>query len=216
MPTAFPTSWRRKRKLKARIFRDLGERYQVCPFELQLEGAREADVVICDYNYVFAPRSALGRVRDLGIDQTGKPNLVIDEAHNLPARAMDYLLAAPSPPSPLRGCARRLRELPARFRREAEELLDGCLQAVGVLPAGGKGRARADRSARGALSGTGGAAPRLSLPLSRTPTWSSASRTRSCASASTGPNSPKPCSTPPIPTGGSSSPPTIPIRAAAR
>jgi DNA excision repair protein ERCC-2 len=31
--------------------------YRVCPFELQLDSAREADLVICDYNYVFAPRS---------------------------------------------------------------------------------------------------------------------------------------------------------------
>ena len=80
----------RKKKLKARMFRDLGEQYQVCPFELQLDSAREADIIICDYNYVFAPRSSLGRIPDIGVDQSGKPNLVIDEAHNLPARAMDY------------------------------------------------------------------------------------------------------------------------------
>lgn len=67
-----------KRKLKARTFRHLGEQYQVCPFELQLDSAREADLIICDYNYVFAPRSALRRVTEIGIDQAGKPNLVID------------------------------------------------------------------------------------------------------------------------------------------
>jgi DNA excision repair protein ERCC-2 len=119
----------RKKKLRARIFRDLGETYQVCPFELQLEGAREADVVICDYNYVFAPRSALGRVRDLGVDQAGKPNLVVDEAHNLPARAMDYYSPALSSLT-LEGMREELREIPARFRCEAEDLLDGCLLAV--------------------------------------------------------------------------------------
>ena len=124
-----PNILARKKKLKARIFRELGERYQVCPFELQLEGAREADVVICDYNYVFAPRSALGRVRDLGIDQEGNPNLVVDEAHNLPARAMDTYSPALSSLT-LEGMRKQLRELPARFRREAEDLLGGCLQAV--------------------------------------------------------------------------------------
>ncbi|HEY7745834.1 MAG TPA: ATP-dependent DNA helicase [Desulfuromonadales bacterium] len=119
----------KKRTLKARIFRELGEKYQVCPFELQLEGAREADVVICDYNYVFVPRSALGRMRDLGVDQAGKPNLVIDEAHNLPARAMDYYSPALSSAT-LERMREDIRELPPRFRGEVEELLDGCLQAV--------------------------------------------------------------------------------------
>lgn len=119
----------KKRTLKARIFREMGEKYQVCPFELQLEGAREADVVICDYNYVFAPRSALGRVRDLGVDQAGKPSLVIDEAHNLPARAMDIYSPALSSVA-LERMREAIRELPAHFRAEAEGLLDGCLQAV--------------------------------------------------------------------------------------
>jgi len=118
-----------KRKLKARLFRDLGQQYQVCPFELQLDSAREADIVICDYNYVFAPRSALGRVTDIGIDQTGKPNLVIDEAHNLPSRAMDYY--SPSLSSVLLEKMRdEIRNVPAQFRREAEELLDGSIRAL--------------------------------------------------------------------------------------
>lgn len=118
-----------KRKLTARTFRSLGEQYQVCPFELQIDGAREADIIICDYNYVFAPRSALGRVTELAVDQTGKPNLVIDEAHNLPSRAMDCY-------SPMLSSVTLVkmrddtRKLPALFRREAEDLLDGCIQAV--------------------------------------------------------------------------------------
>ena len=119
----------KKRRLRARTFRDLGATYQVCPFELQLDCADAVDVVICDYNYVFAPRSAFARMTTIGIDQTGKPNLVIDEFHNLPARATDYY-------SPLLSSAMlermrdEIRNVPARFRREAEELLDGCLQAV--------------------------------------------------------------------------------------
>lgn len=125
----------KKRKLKARTFRDLGEQYQVCPFELQLDSAREVDVVICDYNYVFAPRSALGRMTDLGVDQTGRPNLVIDEAHNLPARAMDYYSPALSTVI-LENMRDEIRNANARFRSEAEELLDGCLQAVSACRKG--------------------------------------------------------------------------------
>ncbi|WP_246167083.1 ATP-dependent DNA helicase [Oryzomonas japonica] len=126
----------RKRKLKARTFRDLGEQYRVCPFELQLDSAREADIIICDYNYVFAPRSALGRMADIGVDQTGKPNLVIDEAHNLPARAMDYYSPALSSVV-LENMRGEIRAVTPRFRHEAEELLDGCLQAVAACHAPG-------------------------------------------------------------------------------
>ena len=119
----------KKRRIKARTFRDLGEKYQVCPFELQFDCSQEADVVICDYNYVFAPRSASGRLTTIGIDQAGKPNLVIDEAHNLPARAMDYYSPALSSVA-LEKMREEILKLSPRFRREAEELLDGCLQSV--------------------------------------------------------------------------------------
>lgn len=130
----------RKRRLKARTFRDLGEKYQVCPFELQLD-CTEADVVICDYNYVFAPRSAAGRLATVGIDQAGKPSLVIDEAHNLPARAMDYYSPMLSSVA-LERMREDIRRVPPLFRREAEELLDGCLAAVASCHRGESPRPR--------------------------------------------------------------------------
>jgi DNA excision repair protein ERCC-2 len=126
----------KKRKLTARIFRDLGEEHEVCPFELQLDGSQEADVVICDYNYVFAPRSAFGRIAMTGLDQTGKPNLVIDEAHNLPHRAMDYYSPALSTLT-LEEMRSGIRALPARFRSEAEGLLDGCIAVIASCVPGG-------------------------------------------------------------------------------
>jgi DNA excision repair protein ERCC-2 len=119
----------KKRKLKARSFRDLGEEYQVCPFELQLDASQDVDMVICDYNYVFAPRSAFGRLSTISVDQAGKPDLVIDEAHNLPSRAMEYY-------SPSLSClvlesmGGEMSCIPALFQREAEELLDGCIRAI--------------------------------------------------------------------------------------
>ena len=118
-----------KKKLTARTFRNLGEQFQLCPFELQLAAVPEADVVICDYNYVFAPRSALGRVSSLELGRTGKPNLVIDEAHNLPARAMDYYSPALSS-TLLQELGAELATLPHPFAAAAGELLDGCLLAV--------------------------------------------------------------------------------------
>ena len=134
----------KKKKLKARSFRNLGELHQVCPFELQIEAVAEADVVICDYNYVFAPRSALGRVSSLSVGQTGKPNLVIDEAHNLPARAMDYYSPALSS-SLLEELREGLARLPHPFARAGGELLDGSLQTLASCWKGrGGGPARVD------------------------------------------------------------------------
>jgi DNA excision repair protein ERCC-2 len=58
----------------------------VCPFEVELELARHADVIVADYNYVFNPGSALMHLRDDGLREA---ILVIDEAHNLPDRIRD-------------------------------------------------------------------------------------------------------------------------------
>ena len=80
----------KKRKLTARVFKAMGEKYQVCPFELQVEASEEADTVICDYNYVFGDKSVLGRLKRTDHTQEGKANLVVDEAHNLPSRGMGY------------------------------------------------------------------------------------------------------------------------------
>lgn len=59
-----------------------------CPFEAALDLIDEVDVIIGDYNYVFDPGAALRRVF---VDEDPKDVvLVIDEAHNLYDRGMDY------------------------------------------------------------------------------------------------------------------------------
>lgn len=68
----------------------LGRRHGVCPFELSLDAARWADVVICDYNYAFDPGSYLRRFFD---DDPGGYVFLVDEAHNLPDRARDMFSA---------------------------------------------------------------------------------------------------------------------------
>jgi DNA excision repair protein ERCC-2 len=119
----------RRKKLTAKIFKEYGEQYQVCPFELQLEAAADVETVICDYNYVFSPRSALGKMEGASMGTEGKPNLVIDEAHNLLSRAMDYY--SPSLSTFLLEKMRpAIRELPTQFRAEAEGLLNDCLTCV--------------------------------------------------------------------------------------
>lgn len=63
------------------------------------------------------------------VDQSGKPNLVIDEVHNLPFRAMDYY--SPSVSSITLGSMRdEIGNVFPRFQIEAEELLDGCIQSI--------------------------------------------------------------------------------------
>lgn len=84
----------KKKSLTAKTFEKMGREYEVCPFELQLEAVPRADVVICDYNYVFSPYNSVGRLSFNGYEKKSKPNLVVDEAHNLPARANDYFSAA--------------------------------------------------------------------------------------------------------------------------
>lgn len=63
----------------------------ICPFQLELDLATYADVVICDYNYVFDPVVGMPE-----ITATSLPlpyGLLVDEAHNLPSRAREMYSA---------------------------------------------------------------------------------------------------------------------------
>jgi len=65
-----------------------GRGSSVCPFELALMAAEKADVIVCDYNYVFDPQVYFRRFFQDA--DHAEDVLVIDEAHNLVQRAMDY------------------------------------------------------------------------------------------------------------------------------
>ena len=60
--------------------------FQVCPFELSLDTALWADVIIGDYNYVFDPFVKLQRFAD-----SSKSLLLVDEAHQLSSRVTEML-----------------------------------------------------------------------------------------------------------------------------
>jgi DNA excision repair protein ERCC-2 len=67
------------------------EAYQVCPFELSLDLALYADLIVGDYNYLFDPGVYLRRFFVYG----GRDYLfLIDEAHNLVARGRDMYSAS--------------------------------------------------------------------------------------------------------------------------
>ncbi len=120
---------RKRKRLTAKVMQNLAQKYEVCPFELQLEAVPEADVVVCDYNYVFGHRSALGKISATGHAQEGLPNLVIDEAHNLPARTMGNYSPELSG-AVLEGLREEFQALPAQFSDRGLELLDDCLATL--------------------------------------------------------------------------------------
>jgi len=79
---------------ETRLTRDTFEAYarkhRVCPFEFSLDAAYAADVVICDYNYIYDPRVAFKRVPEEAKRRTA---LLVDEAHNLVDRGREMFSA---------------------------------------------------------------------------------------------------------------------------
>jgi len=68
---------------------EIARAHTVCPFELSLDAASWADVIVGDYNYIFDPVVALHR-----FNEHPQMHLLIDESHQLSARARDMLGAA--------------------------------------------------------------------------------------------------------------------------
>lgn len=60
------------------------KKHTVCPFELSLDLSNYADIIVCDYNYVFDPLVKLVRYFE---DSQYSPILLCDEAHNLVDRS---------------------------------------------------------------------------------------------------------------------------------
>lgn len=73
------------------IIEQYARKHRVCPFEMSLDAAYAADVIICDYNYVFDPRVSLKR---LLAEQKKQTAILVDEAHNLVDRAREMFSGA--------------------------------------------------------------------------------------------------------------------------
>lgn len=68
------------------VLREVAEVHSVCPFELSLDAALWADLIIGDYNYLLDPVVRLQRfMEDAGL------GLLIDESHQLAERTRDML-----------------------------------------------------------------------------------------------------------------------------
>jgi DNA excision repair protein ERCC-2 len=64
----------------------LGREAEACPFALSIDLLRGADLVIGDLNYALDPSVRLAEI----LDDPREWLLIVDEAHNLPDRAMDW------------------------------------------------------------------------------------------------------------------------------
>lgn len=120
---------RKKKKLHAKTFLEMGQDYQVCPYELQFSVLKEMDYIICDYNYAFAPRASLGRITKSILGAEGKPNLVIDEVHNLPQRAMDYYSPSLSLLT-LKKMQESIEKVDKSYQIKFNELINACIATI--------------------------------------------------------------------------------------
>ncbi len=66
------------------LIKQYGEYHQICPHEFSLAISNFSDVIICDYNYAFDPRTHLIRYFD---EEYYNPILLVDEAHNMVDRS---------------------------------------------------------------------------------------------------------------------------------
>jgi DNA excision repair protein ERCC-2 len=98
--------------IRAEDVRREAERTHLCPFELSLACAYGAEVVVGDLNYGFHPGSRLKRLATMDLcSRRARPwCMIIDEAHNLYWRALDFLS-------------------PAIDRSSLLALIDGCANA---------------------------------------------------------------------------------------
>jgi DNA excision repair protein ERCC-2 len=65
---------------------DISLNHNICPFEFSLDISLFADIIICDYNYVFDPRVYLRRFFE---DNDSIYTFLVDEAHNLVDRSRE-------------------------------------------------------------------------------------------------------------------------------
>jgi DNA excision repair protein ERCC-2 len=104
------------------IIRQVAEPAGLCPFEVALSAAEIADLIVCDYNYVFDPGVVLKR---FFVNSKQHYVLLVDEAHNLVDRGRDIYSA-----SLFYGEVRKLRRLLNEYHHSLLETLDLMLEQM--------------------------------------------------------------------------------------
>jgi DNA excision repair protein ERCC-2 len=100
---------------------EAGRGASLCPFELALIEAEQTDVIVCDYNYIFDPQVYFRRFF-MDADYSNAI-LIIDEAHNLVQRAMDYYSPSLSRQQ-IRDLGRNLRHVEPSLAKELRKFLE--------------------------------------------------------------------------------------------
>ena len=72
------------------VILEIANKHTICAFEFSLYLSYFCPLVIADYNYVFDPKAHLIRYFD---DDTYKPKVLVDEAHNLVSRSKEMYSA---------------------------------------------------------------------------------------------------------------------------
>ncbi|MGE0622690.1 MAG: ATP-dependent DNA helicase [Pseudomonadales bacterium] len=120
--------------------RDVAQAHSVCPFELSLDAALWADVVVGDYNYLLDPVVRLQRFAE-----DAQMGLLVDESHQLAERARAMLsleldrgvilkaLRESPPPAVVRRLKALDRAMLALHRAHADDLASAP-EAEGVIP----------------------------------------------------------------------------------
>lgn len=76
-----------KNVLNSRIIKREANKKMICAFELSLDASLGCDIIVGDYNYIFHPQVRLRRFFDAPYNNS---IVIIDEAHNLVQRAIEY------------------------------------------------------------------------------------------------------------------------------
>jgi DNA excision repair protein ERCC-2 len=105
----------------------------VCPHRTAVDCMDGADIVICDYNYLFSDRSE-GMLERAGVDMADMV-LIIDEAHNLPDRIRDHM-SGELTLSRLKDAASESRDINARLSKHLSDVADILEKEFGGLAPG--------------------------------------------------------------------------------
>ena len=119
-------------ELSRELIESYALKHMVCPFEFSLDLSLFADVIICDYNYVYDPHVYLRRFFEGG--RMERYFFLTDEAHNLVDRARE-MYSASLCKEDMQALAAMIREetegkknppIPARFADRFVKALDEC------------------------------------------------------------------------------------------
>ncbi len=94
--------------------------FEVCPFEFSLFMSLWADLIICDYNYVFDPSAFLKRFFEVVAEDF---IFLVDEAHNLPDRARDSF-SAQLDTATLKSIKKQIRQLSPKLSRNYNKIIN--------------------------------------------------------------------------------------------